>query len=201
MRFLEIAASRKRGLNWDAVRDVADPANGVEKYDLTKLPMRGVQDETYNGVYSEHFIEHLTKEEGINFFKEMFRIMKPGGVIRSIWPPMEFVEWLRQDDDLDKHPWVQHYYRFYIVKHKFAPKGTEFMRMQDQCAEGIMWQNGEHKHIWRKQELVDSLKEIGYNNVREYKYQQSGLPAFANIDTPGDIRAFHSAVIEASKPW
>tara|TARA_E500000318_G_scaffold46866_2_gene44199 strand:- start:1731 stop:2336 length:606 start_codon:yes stop_codon:yes gene_type:complete len=201
MRFLEIAASRKRGLNWDAVRDVADPANGVEKYDLTKLPMRGVQDETYNGVYSEHFIEHLTKEEGINFFKEMFRIMKPGGVIRSIWPPMEFVEWLRQDDDLDKHPWVQHYYRFYIVKHKFAPKGTEFMRMQDQCAEGIMWQNGEHKHIWRKKELVDSLKDIGYNNVREYKYQQSGLPAFANIDTPGDIRAFHSAVIEASKPW
>ncbi len=201
MRFLEIAASRKRGLNWDAVRDVADPANGVEKYDLTKLPMRGVQDETYNGVYSEHFIEHLTKEEGINFFKEMFRIMKPGGVIRSIWPPMEFVEWLRQDEDLDKHPWVQHYYRFYIVKHKFAPKGTEFMRMQDQCAEGIMWQNGEHKHIWRKKELVDSLKDIGYNNVREYKYQQSGLPAFANIDTPGDIRAFHSAVIEASKPW
>ena len=201
MRFLEIAASRKRGLNWDAVRDVADPANGVEKYDLTKLPMRGVQDETYNGVYSEHFIEHLTKEEGINFFKEMFRIMKPGGVIRSIWPPMEFVEWLRQDEDLDKHPWVQHYYRFYIVKHKFAPKGTEFMRMQDQCAEGIMWQNGEHKHIWRKKELVDSLKDLGYNNVREYKYQQSGLPAFANIDTPGDIRAFHSAVIEASKPW
>ena len=201
MRFLEIAASRKRGLNWDAVRDVADPANGVEKYDLTKLPMRGVQDETYNGVYSEHFIEHLTKQEGINFFKEMFRIMKPGGVIRSIWPPMEFVEWLRQDDDLDKHPWVQHYYRFYIVKHKFAPKGTEFMRMQDQCAEGIMWQNGEHKHIWRKRELVDSLKEIGYNSVREYKYQQSGLPAFVNIDTPGDIRAFHSAVIEASKPW
>ena len=201
MKFLEIAASRKRGLNWDAVRDVADPANGVEKYDLTKLPMRGVQDKTYNGVYSEHFIEHLTKEQGINFFKEMFRIMKPGGVIRSIWPPMEFVEWLRQDDDLDNHPWVQHYYRFYIVKHKFAPKGTEFMRMQDQCAEGIMWQNGEHKHIWRKQELVDSLKDIGYNNVREYKYQQSGLPAFANIDTPGDIRAFHSAVIEASKPW
>lgn len=201
MRFLEIAASRKRGLNWDAVRDVADPANGVEKYDLTDLPMRGVQDETYNGVYSEHFIEHLTKEEGINFFKEMFRIMKPGGVIRSIWPPMEFVDWLRQDEDLDNHPWVKHYYNFYIVKHKFAPKGTEFLRMQDQCAEGIMWQGGEHKHIWRKKELVDCLKELGYNNVREYKYQQSGLPAFNNIDTPGQIRAFHSAVIEASKPW
>lgn len=201
MKFLEIAAGFKRGLNWDAVRDVADPAKGVEKYDLTDLPMKGVLDNTYNGVYSEHFIEHLTKEQGINYFKEMMRIMKPGGIIRSIWPPMEFVEWLRQNADLDNHPWVQHYYKFYVVKHNFAPKGTEFMRIQDQCAEGIMWQNGEHKHIWRKQELIDTLRELGYTNVREYKYQQSGLPAFNNIDTPGEIRAFHSAVVEASKPW
>ncbi len=42
MRFLEIAASRKRDLNWDAVRDVADPANGVEKYDLdVRIPRQG----------------------------------------------------------------------------------------------------------------------------------------------------------------
>ena len=100
MKLLEIAAGAKRGLNWDAVRDVADPAKGVEKCDLTKLPMKGVWEDTYNGVYSEHFIEHLTKDQGINFFNEMMRIMKPGGVIRSIWPPMEFVEWLRQDNDL-----------------------------------------------------------------------------------------------------
>ena len=57
-RYLEIAAGAKRGLNWDAVRDVADPAKGVEKYDMRDLPMRGVADHTYDGVYSEHFIEH-----------------------------------------------------------------------------------------------------------------------------------------------
>ena len=198
MRFLEIAGSKQRGLNWDAVRDV--PMPGVMVYDMRDLPMKGVLDETYNGVYNEHFIEHLTKDEGINFLKEMLRVMKPGGVIRTIWPPMEFVEWLRQEDDLDNHPWVQHYYQFYVVKHKFAPKGTEWMRIQDQCAEGIMWQNGEHKHIWSKKELIDTMKEIGYYNVKEMKYQQSIQPAFNNIDTPGDVRSFHSAVVEAMKP-
>jgi len=198
MRFLEIAGSKQRGLNWDAVRDV--PMPGVMVYDMRNLPMKGVLDETYNGVYNEHFIEHLTKDEGINFLKEMLRVMKPGGVIRTIWPPMEFVEWLRQEDDLDSHPWVQHYYQFYVVKHKFAPKGTEWMRIQDQCAEGIMWQNGEHKHIWSKKELIDTMKEIGYYNVKEMKYQQSIQPAFNNIDTPGDVRSFHSAVVEAMKP-
>lgn len=198
MRFLEIAASKQRGLNWDAVRDV--PMPGVMVYDMRNLPMKGVLDETYNGVYNEHFIEHLTKDEGINFLKEMLRVMKPGGVIRTIWPPMEFVEWLRQEDDLDSHPWVRNYYQFYVVKHKFAPKGTEWMRIQDQCAEGIMWQNGEHKHIWSKKELIDTMKEIGYYNVKEMKYQQSIQPGFNNIDTPGEIRAFHSAVVEAMKP-
>lgn len=198
MRFLEIAGSKQRGLNWDAVRDV--PMPGVMVYDMRDLPMKGVQDQTYNGVYSEHFIEHLTKEEGINFLKEMLRVLKPGGVIRTVWPPMEFVEWLRQEDSLDNHPWVQHYYKFYVVKHNFAPKGTEHMRIQDQCAEGIMWQNGEHKHIWSKKELMDNLKQLGYCYIREPKYQKSFLPAFNNIDTPGEIRAFHSAVIEAMKP-
>tara|TARA_Y100000389_G_scaffold202411_1_gene247605 strand:- start:3959 stop:4588 length:630 start_codon:yes stop_codon:yes gene_type:complete len=198
MRFLEIAGSKQRGLNWDAVRDVKMP--GVMVYDMTDLPMRGVKDKTYGGVYNEHFIEHLTKDQGINFLKEMLRVMKPFGTIRTVWPPMDFVEWLRQDNDLDDHPWVKHYYQFYVVKHKFAPKGTEFMRMQDQCAEGIMWQGGEHKYIWRKQELIDTMKEIGYINVREKRYQESGLSAFKNIDTEGDIRAFHSAVIEAQSP-
>jgi len=38
-------------------------------------------------------------------------------------------------------------------------------------------------------------------NVRLYPYQQSGVPEFNNIDTPGQIRALHSAVVEATKPW
>ena len=44
------------------------------------------------------------------------------------------------------------------------------------------------------------MKEIGYYNVKEMKYQQSIQPGFNNIDTPGEIRAFHSAVVEAMKP-
>lgn len=45
------------------------------------------------------------------------------------------------------------------------------------------------------------LKELGYINVRECEYQKSGVGEFKNIDTPGQIRALHSAVIEATKPY
>lgn len=198
-KYLEIAASKKRNLNWDAVRDVPVPGGLV--YDMRKLPMQGVSANTYNGVYNEHFIEHLEKDEGINFFKEMYRVMLPGGTIRTVWPPMEFVNWLKSNEDLTNHWFVRHYYDFYVVRHKFAPKGHEHKSLQLQCAEGFLWQGGEHKHLWYKQEMIDSLKELGYNNVKEFSYQKSQVSDFRNIDTPGDIRAFHSAVIEAQKPW
>ena len=73
--YLEIAAEKPRGLNWSVV-NLADH-DGVESQDLTDLPTTFL-DEEFNGIYSEHFIEHLYKYQGINFFKEALRIMKPG---------------------------------------------------------------------------------------------------------------------------
>ena len=181
MRYLEIAPNQNRGLNWDGVR--------------------GVMDIEYNAVYSEHFIEHLTKDQGIEYFKEMFRVMKPGGIIRSVWPPMDFVDFLRTDEDLTNHPFVQQYFRVYIQKHKFAPEGTEHLSPQLQCAEGLLWQGGEHKHLWYKKELKETLVELGYKDVKEMPYMKSGVRDFNNIDTPGQIRMLHSAVVEAAKPW
>jgi hypothetical protein len=199
MRYLEIAPNKIRGLNWDGVRDV--PAPGCIVYDMRKLPMAGVDTDTYHGVYNEHFIEHLEKAEGINFFREMLRVMKPGGIIRTIWPSMDFVDFLRSDQDLTNHPFVQGYYNFYVVKHKFAPPGNEDKSIQEQCALGLLHQNGEHKHLWYKGEMIDTLIKLGYQNIKEMPYMKSGVRDFNDIDTPGQIRALHSAVVEASKPW
>ena len=70
-KYLEIAACEKRSNEWDAIRDIPDSENGVEEYDMRNLPMKGVSDNTYDGVYSEHFIEHLHKQEAEAFFVEM----------------------------------------------------------------------------------------------------------------------------------
>ena len=198
-RFLEIAAAKKRGLNWDAVRDVPHP--GVEVYDMTNLPMKGIADNTYDGAYSEHFIEHLYKYQGINFLKEMLRVLKPGGILRTVWPAHEIIEWLVGNEDLSKHPFVQHYYQVYVQKHKFPPPGNEHRRIQEQVALGLLHQKGEHLYVWGKQELMDTLKQLGYSDIKERPYGKSVLPDFNNIDTPGQIRAMHSAVVEARKPW
>ena len=55
-KFLEVAAERPRGLNWE-VMNLATHA-GVVKGDATNLPLP-YNDNEFFGVYSEHFIEHL----------------------------------------------------------------------------------------------------------------------------------------------
>ena len=202
-RYLEIAAGAKRGLNWDAYRDVADPAKGVEKYDMRDLPMRGVWDNTYDGAYSEHFIEHLTADEGQAFLKEMYRVLKPGGTLRTVWPPREFVDKLLSDEKLTKEEeyFCAHYHNFYVVKHGFCPKEYLQESIRVQCAHGLLWHNGEHKYVWYESELIETLKELGFIMVRKHKYQESRMADFKNIDTQGLIRALHSAVVEAQKPW
>ena len=202
-RYLEIAAGFKRGLNWDAVRDVADPSKGVEKYDMRDLPMKGVADNTYDGVYNEHFIEHLDKADGIAFLMEMKRVLKPGGTIRTVWPPREFVDKLLSDEPLtaDEEFFCAAYHKFYVVQHGFCPKKYRNESVRVQCAHGLLWQNGEHKYVWHKAELIDTLIKLGFIMIREHKYQESRVSDFKGIDTDGKIRMLHSAVLEAQKPW
>src|SRR5882672_9376986 len=57
--------------------DMARPYD--KKLDARKgLPFA---DRTVEGIYSEHFVEHLTQEEGLGFLRECRRVLKPGRVV------------------------------------------------------------------------------------------------------------------------
>ena len=199
-KFLEIAAEKPRGITWE-VMNLATHA-GVIKGDATNMPLP-YNDNEFFGVYSEHFIEHLYKYQCINFFKDIFRILKPGGVIRTVWPPYEFIDLLVSNELLTptQESFVEHYYNFYIIREKFSPEGNSHRSKREQCALGLLHQKGQHLYLWSKVEMMNLLKQLGYTNVKLMNYQDSGIPDFKNIDTPGTIRALHSAVIEATKPW
>ena len=55
-KFLEVAAERPRGLNWEVMNLATH--TGVVKGDATNLSLP-YNDNEFFGVYSEHFIEHL----------------------------------------------------------------------------------------------------------------------------------------------
>lgn len=207
MRFLEIGGNYKRDSQWDVYNSVR--VRGGIIHDMRNLPIPGIEDNTYDGVYSEHFLEHLTKDHGILFLKEMYRVMKPGAVIRTIWPSMDFVDMLNSDEDHNENPFVVMYNRYIIDRENpfnnsyyrslYSLQEINSMSKQKKAALRLLHQEGEHKHLWYKQQLIDTLTQLGFTNAREYKYRESQISQFTNIDRNDPMRSLHSAVVEATK--
>jgi SAM-dependent methyltransferase len=63
-------------------------------------------------VHCAHFVEHLTGDERIDFFNELWRIMKPGGQALIITP-----DWSNANaygDPTHKWPPMSHWYALYL---------------------------------------------------------------------------------------
>ncbi len=47
------------------------------------------EDNTFDLIYHSHVLEHFSKNDGINFIAECYRVLKPGGIIRVVIPDLE----------------------------------------------------------------------------------------------------------------
>ena len=61
---------------------------GVVVHDLTK-PLNFIASGTVDYIFSEHFIEHITRPQGLALLKECYRMLKPGGVVRVTCPDLD----------------------------------------------------------------------------------------------------------------
>lgn len=66
------------------------------------------EDKTIDGIYSEHFIEHLSQRDNVAFLRECRRVLKPGGRVRIATPDLD--ELIHQYADNNwRQPWLRQY--------------------------------------------------------------------------------------------
>ena len=208
MKFLEIAGSFKKGPEGDNIRE-SNGGRGFISHDLRILPIPFIDNDTYDGVYNEHFLEHLTRQEGIAFLQEMHRVMKPGATIRIIWPSSDTLNRIKTAPNTGDNKFVELYHTYIIKRENVFNKqyyrqfGTtqyfNTLSKHQQVAFRLLHQEGEHKYLWPINELIDCLDTIGFINAKEVPYQVSSLAEFNNIDNPQEMRPLHSTVVEAIK--
>lgn len=87
---------------WDNLDLLDHP--GVIKHDLTQ-PLPYV-DNSVDFAFSEHFLEHLTRKQGLAFLKEVRRVLKPGGVFRLVMPDLDYLLYQYHIHQLIKLPGV-----------------------------------------------------------------------------------------------
>jgi len=135
-------------------------------------------DETFDGIYSEHTLEHLTYETADSLLKELYRTLKKDKIIRITVP------------DCDK------YVKYYIGDYKNV--NSRFNKtFESKCqAMNHLTQNSGHLSIWCFEEIKGALEKAGFVDVKEMNFAES-----QDLNLTNDIedRKWETVYVEAKK--
>lgn len=129
--------------------------------------------QTINFIYSEHFIEHITRRQAHNLLVECRRMLAPGGVVRLSTPNLRFIidEYLRgrttEWNDVNWNPVTP------------CQMMNEALRLWD------------HQFVYDFEELELLLKESGFSVVYPVSWRQSEYPELRSLE----CRPFHGEII------
>lgn len=142
---------------------------------LGKLPHT---DSSVDFIFSEHFIEHITRDQGLKLLKECYRVLKPGGVLRLSTPDLEtlirsYMNWLHMGELPDK-PEIWH------------PKSP--------CAmvnEGMRYWG--HQYLYDRHDLENVLVEAGFDrfDIDFVVIRESAYPELHGLE----VRPLHMEMI------
>lgn len=134
-------------------------------------------DDHWDGIYTEHLIEHLPYHEAVFVMREMLRTLRPGKWARIIVPDLQryldFCNGRRGNDAFTE---------------RFA-YGAE--------AISFLTQNFGHVSTWDGTLLEAVLSEVGFVNVRIVAFGEGSDPRLIQDSTQ---RRWESVYVEAQKP-
>jgi len=130
----------------------------------------------WDGVFTEHTLEHLYPDQALRLLQELYRTMKPGAWLRVTVP------------DLKKY-----------ISYYSGQKVHENFYVWETGCEAIrnLSQNYFHFSIWDSEFLGKSLTRLGFTNVKEVAFNQG-----TDISLLRDIedRSWETLYMEAQKP-
>jgi predicted SAM-dependent methyltransferase len=127
-------------------------------------------------VYTEHFIEHIKRDDAVRLFSHARRVMAPGGIVRVSTP------------DLGKL--IEDYRAGRLVR---MDHGGWFPETPCRMVNEAMHMWG-HVFVYDQAELVDVLQECGFEGVRRVKWGESEHPELRNLESRPD---FGDLILEA----
>jgi Uncharacterized protein conserved in bacteria len=140
-------------------------------------------DNSVDAVYSSHTLEHLTWEEGSMVFKECYRVMKPGGVIRIIEPDLYVI--------------IQHYMEAKSTKPEMAARkflhDTYFFEIPiPKTLTGMIKfyfkRKNNHHFMYDADALRYQLEMAGFKDITPKAWGESAIEDIDKIDIPDRFR-------------
>jgi predicted SAM-dependent methyltransferase len=163
--------------------------HGYGRADLVYLDVRKrfpLPDASFDLVYSEHMLEHLTYAEGQRCLRECLRVLKPGGRIRIATPSLEQLAKLYDGGELSAR-----YVRWAVDT--LEPE-------TDAPLPGVVINNffrsWGHRFIYDPQTLRHALTEAGFVDVEERPVGELEQ----HLREEPELNAYETFVLEATRP-
>ena len=137
------------------------------------------EDEVFEGIFTEHTLEHLYPSQVKLLLSELYRVLKKGSYIRITVP------------DIEK-------YVLFYNKSKVQHNEEEFKKRYDTGCSGIrnITQNYFHFSTWDFEELDKYLKEVGFIDIEKKEVAQT-VDKKLNLDLKD--RSWETLYVEAKK--
>lgn len=132
-------------------------------------------------IHNEHFLEHLSVEQGLSFLRECHRLLMVGGVLRVAMPSL--AEPVRQyyEDDWKNQPWLEKY-------------GYTWIQTRAEML-NIAFRYWGHQWLYDEEELRRRLNEAGFDVLRACSHGESSHPDLRGLETRHETLL----IIEATK--
>ncbi len=123
---------------------------------INLLEKHPFEDDSISYGYSEDVLEHLTQAQSIFLIAEIFRTLKPIGVMRFSFPGLEGV----------------------LKRHYFP--ASELRIREGEFEAYSFW---DHVHFYSKEEISLVAKHIGFSKITFLKFGQSCHKTLRNLET------------------
>jgi predicted SAM-dependent methyltransferase len=168
--------------HWRPVIDVClDIANGI-----------GFPDRRFDGIFTEHCLEHVSFQQCVRVIEDFFRVLVPGGILRIIVPDGElyldlYHSWKR--GDRTSFPYVDPQGRRDYEedsRYGFTPM----------MAVNRIFRGYEHRFAWDFETLQRVLSHAGFNEIRRVVFREGNDPMLL-IDS--EVRRPQSLYVESRR--
>jgi predicted SAM-dependent methyltransferase len=154
------------------------------------------EDDTFDYVYSEHMIEHISWKDGLFMLNECRRVLRPGGTLRVATPDLKILLDLYRGTD---HPVAKRYMQWIT---------DTFLEEVDVCKPSFVinnaFNNWGHQFLYDAELMAMALRKAGFSNIRQCRTGESADPQLRGIESHGkniaddDMASFETMVFEAT---
>jgi len=160
----------------------------ILKYDLS----RGIpaHPSSLQRIYHSHFLEHLTRDQGVKFLKDCYYSLAKGGIMRFALP--------------DFHLWCKNYTNcnsefFAWYRKNYLPDDEYHFQSNSQIFTGMLYNHG-HQMAYDFEAISLLLSKIGFANISLGNWGESAFfEELELLEGHDSQRKIESLVVECQK--